>query len=375
MKNILLVLALATLFSACKKEPIESVEPVKSVKTITITESAKANSRQISGIVKSANESTLSFRVGGRVLSVNVNIGDNVVIGQILATLQQREFKLAVQTAQAKLASVRADLLEKTDALKRQQNLSKKNYVPQTAVVQAQAAYTAAKSNVDVARTELQNTQNDLTNTKLKAPFSGTISSRSVDAFNEVSAGNSIFNLQSDGALVVEMLLPETLIRDINHGDAVRVTFPTLKDANVSGIISEIGANAETGNAFPVKIELAKTPADIRSGMTAKVTLNFGEAAGDSVYLIPVSALDVRIPIKPKTNSDNKVAVFVFENGVVKKKLISIRDIRGNQFEVVDGLKTGDVLIVAGVPYLTEGQKVKQWEPTFNMPATINQKR
>lgn len=374
MKKLLLLLILPILIlSACKEEAATIEEPVRAVKTLTITEGAKANSRQISGAVKSADESDLSFRVGGRVATVSVKIGDKITKGQTLATLEQKEYKLAVKTAQAKLASARSDLVEKSDSLKRQKNLKKKDFVPQAAVDQAQAAYSAAKSNVDVANTALENTQQDLDNTSLKAPFDGSIATRSVEPFTEVSAGSTVFTLQSEGALKVEVLMPETLIRDVGLGDAVSVKFPTLKDTSVNGVVSEIGAKAESGNAFPVKVELAQTPADIRSGMTAQVTFNFGESDEASVYLIPVSALDVRIPVEQESSVAGEVPVFVLKDGMAQKRMVTIRDIRGNEFEVVGGLKSGDTVITAGVPFIQDGQKVKQWEPTYNIPATIQQ--
>ncbi len=171
--------------------------------------------------------------------------------------------------------------------------------------------------------------------------------------------------------------MPETLIRDVNYGDVVSVRFPTLKKIIAGGTISEIGAKAESGNAFPVRIQLAKTPADIRSGMTAQVTFNFGQASGTSVYLIPVSALDLRVPEKVLDNPKEQAKVFIFnqKKQIVEKRMVSIRDIRGNKLEVIEGLNTGDVLIVAGVPFLSEGQKVKLWEPTYNIPAKINLKK
>ncbi len=373
MKKLLLLLFPILFLTACKKDSVILEEPIKAVKTITISEDSKSNSRQISGTVKSADESDLSFRVGGRIASIKVKAGDKVKKGETLAILEQKEYKFAVQTTQAKLASARSDLLEKSDALKRQKNLKKKDFVSQASVDQARAAYGAAKSGVDVARTALQNAQNDLSNTTLKAPFDGAIGTRNAEPFTEISAGKTVFELQSEGSLKVEVLMPETLIRDVSHGDAVNVSFPTLKNQIIGGIISEIGAKAENGNAFPVKVELAKTIADIRSGMTAQVTFNFGKADKDSVYLIPVTALDIRVPSVDEKMVKNKAPVFIVNKGIAEKRIVTIRDIRGNEFEVVDGLKTGDVLIVAGVPFLNEGQKVKIWQPTYNTPATIKQ--
>lgn len=374
MKTLLVLMMPLLLLSACKEDAKIVAEPIRAVKTITISEASKANSRRISGIVKTSSESNLSFRVSGRVASVDVKTGDNVTKGQVLAKLEQKIYKLAVQSAKAKLSSARAALNEKSDALKRQKNLKKKDFVPQASVDKAQAAYSSAHSDVSIAKTNLENKQNDLDDTFLKAPFNGSIAARSIDAFVQVDAGKTIFELQSGDGFKVEVLMPETLIRDVSHGDGVNVSFPTLKGTIVKGSVTEIGAKAESGNAFPVKVELAETPPEIRAGMTAEVSFNFGETSDISVYLIPVSALDVRIPLESEKMVQGEAPVFIFntEKKTAEKRMVTIRDVRGNQLEVIKGLNTGDIVIVAGVPFIHDGQSVKLWEASYSIPATIN---
>ena len=378
MKKLLGILVPMLLIIACD-QAVETPEdnPVRAVKTLVISEASKANSRQISGVVKTANESELSFRVGGRVASVNVKRGSSVTKGQVLATLEKREYHLSLKEAQANLESARADLAEKKEAFRRQQNLKKKDFVSQAAVDKAQAAFQNTINSASIALTHLKTAQNNLKDTTLRAPFSGKIAKRLIEPFVELPSGKTAFQLQSKDGYKIEVLMPETLIRDVNYGDVVSVRFPTLKKIIAGGTISEIGAKAESGNAFPVRIQLAKTPADIRSGMTAQVTFNFGQASGTSVYLIPVSALDLRVPEKVLDNPKEQAKVFIFnqKKQIVEKRMVSIRDIRGNKLEVIEGLNTGDVLIVAGVPFLSEGQKVKLWEPTYNIPAKINLKK
>ncbi len=375
MEKLLVSIIPVLLLIACD-QAVETPEeqPVRAVKTLVISEASKANSRKISGVVKTANESELSFRIGGRVTSVKVKRGSSVTKGQVLATLETREYKLALKEAEANLASARADLVEKKEAFRRQKALKEKDFVSQAAVDKAQAAFQNAINSASVALTRLKTAQNDLGYTTLRAPFSGKIAKRLIDPFVQMSAGKTAFQLQSEGGHKIEVLMPETLVRDVDYGDVVSVSFPTLKGTIVGGTITEIGARAEAGNAFPLKIDLAKSLPNIRAGMTALVTFNFGEASGTPVYLIPVSALDLRVSEEAVDNSKRQARVFIFnpDKQIAEKRMVSIRDVRGNQFEVVNGLSTGDILIVAGVPFLTEGQKVKKWEPTYNIPATIN---
>jgi len=373
MRHILILIMPLLILSACKEEASVTETPVKAVKTITISEGAGSNSRQISGVVKTSGESILSFRVGGRVASVDVKIGDAVKKGQVLAKLEQKEYELAVQSARAEVASAKANLVEKSGDLTRQKNLKKQDFVAQSAVDQAQAAYSAAKSSVDVADAALRSAQNDLSDTTLKAPFEGSIAKRSIEPFVEISAGKEVFELQNEEGYKVEVLMPETLLKDVKKDDAVSVTFPTLSNTTIKGKVSEIGAKAETGNAFPVKVELDENTEGLRSGMTAQVSFSFGEATEQkAVYIIPVTALDVRVSKEVGKTIEGQAPIYIVNNGVAEKRMITIADIRGNELEITDGLNGGEVVIVAGVPFLTEGQKVKQWKPTYNKPATIN---
>jgi len=377
MKTLLLTPVLFALMvvSACDDAVQEIKDPsIRAVKTITISQSSRTNSRQISGVVKTTNESTLSFRVGGRVATVDVKAGDNVNEGQVLATLDQDDYALKLEQTQATLASERAVLSEKFDALKRQQSLKQKDYVSQAAVDQAQAAYEAAKGDVNVAKVKLKSAQNNMKDTTLRAPFAGKIAARKIDPFVEVSAGGTAFLLQNESGYGVNVLIPETIVREVSYGDVVSVRFPTLKETVVGGTVTQIGANAGAGNAFEIEIDLGSAPKGVRPGMTAQVTFNFGETSNTAVFLIPVSALDVRISQNSSDNTKRQAGVFVVNTStnVVEKRMVDIRDIRGNKLEVISGLQANDILVVAGVPFLTDGQKVKLWEPTYNAPATIN---
>lgn len=373
MKKNLLAFATLLIMAGCEQQVEVLEEPVRAVKTITVAENTLSNSRSIAGVVKNSNQSGLSFRVGARVASVEVGVGDVVSRGQVLAVLDKREYQLAVDSAAAQLASARADLVEKSDALRRQTNLRARDFVPQAAVDQAQAAFAAAESNVAVAETSLSTAQNNLDDTILTAPFDGVIAEKNIEAFSEVSPGSVVFEVLRSGGMEVDVLLPETLVRDVSYGDAVTVRFPTLEETVMAATVSRIGARADAGNAFDVTVTLSETPDDIRVGMTAQVAFNFGESNDTSVFLIPVSAIDVRIPAATQEVVESEVPVFVFEqvSNTAVRKMVSIRDIRGNEFEVTSGLSTGDIVITAGVPYLTDGQKVKLWQPDYTLPASI----
>ncbi|MFT6332712.1 MAG: RND family efflux transporter MFP subunit [Lentimonas sp.] len=377
MKKTFLTLALLPviiLFGCKDNSENETQEFVRSVKTIEITKANQDKFRSISGVVIAADNSDLSFRVGGRITEVNVDAGDLVTKGQILAKLEQRDFDLALQSSKAQLSQAQANLAEKKDNLRRQTALRKKDFVSKADFEKAQAEYQVALSEVSVAESGLKNATDNMERTILKAPFSGKIAARNIEPYTEIVAGSTVFELESNDAFKVEARMPETLIRQVNYGDLTKVTLPTLKNIEVGAVISRIASKTESGNAFPIEVTLDDNSHDIRPGMTANIYFNFGENAESSIYLIPITALDLRFFDKELGMLKDQAAIYLYdkESSTVKMNRVKIHDIRGNNLEVTEGLKEGDIVITAGVAFLQDGQKVKLWDPKYTVPATLD---
>lgn len=330
------------------------------------------NTRTLSGVVQTADESELSFRVSGRITEVQVKRGDAVERGDVLAKLERKEYTLAVNAAKAKLQSARSELTKARQENTRQQNLLKDNFVSKAAAEKAAATYQDALGKVGVARTDLQTSEDNLERTILRAPFDGTIATREIEAFREVVAGETAFLLQGSEGLEVETLVPETMIRKIEHGGNASITFPTLEGVEVAATIAQIGARSESGNAFPVTLRLEPTEADIRPGMTAqaRISLHSDNTQSAASVLVPTSAMDLRF-FDEIGKSEGKVFVVDPQTSTLKLVTVTVKDVRGNELEVADGLNAGDRVVVAGVSFLNEGQEVKLWEPRYSIPATL----
>ena len=361
------------LIAGCTQPTPQNELAVKSVKVITVSQSTDPTARSLSGTLVSASTSQLSFRVSGLIDLINVQVGDRVNAGDVVAKLTQREFKLGLDSAQAELNSARADYSEKEEELARQKQLKSQGFVAQAAVDQAQAAYNQAKSSLEVAKADLETAKNDLSYTVLASPVSGSVSQRSFEPFAEVSAGQTVFEIQAGDELEVEVLVPETMINDIDYGDIVAVTVPSVDSQSLTATVSEIGTTSVAGNAYQVSVRLAEPNTSLRSGMTAKVSFQQSTPDGQNTFLIPLTALDTRVGEKPLTLGDQQVSVFVVEDGVTVRRVITVNDLNGNDIQVIDGLSAGDNVIVAGVSFIDEGQSVSIWTPTYNLPAVIEQ--
>ena len=347
-----------------------AVAPPPVVKLETVSERATGQVRSISGVVEASDRSALSFQVSGRVTEVNVSVGETVVAGQVLALLDRTNYQIALDSARSQLTNARAKRSEAKEDLDRKLALIDKGFVTQAAVDSARAAYDAAAASVSVSTSDVERAQKDLDRTILSAPFAGTISSREIDPFVEVSVGTTLFEIQSAGDLEVRVLVPETIIREVDYGQPVSVSFPTLKGELFGGAVSEIASRAEAGNAFAVKVALVELgDADIRTGMSAKVTFNFQSYLnGREAFLIPLTAISIKdadLGAQGARSADrNRAPVFVYdpEKEVVFKRLVGLGDVRGNDIEVFSGLAEGEQIVTAGVAFLYDGMAARPWQ-------------
>jgi len=346
------------LLAACDEQQPEVMENVRAIKTITVSERGSGQLRRFPGIVAAVDTSSISFEVAGNTREVNVKVGDRVEEGQVLATLDDKPFQLNVEGAEAEVGRAKAQLAEKETDYVRQKTLYEKDWVAKAAYDQALAARDSAANQVSYAVSKLSLARRDFEKTVLAAPFDGVIANKFVDPFQEVARGEKVFEIYREGAMEVVVSVPETAIGEVYLGLPAEITFPSEQVASLKGRVSEIGTVAGDANAFPVKVALAEPPDRVLPGMTAEVALILGEAGGGTSYLVPVSAIAAG-------DAPGQGFVFVFDpqSSTVKKTAINGRGVQDNRVFITEGIAPGDVIAVAGVSFLRDGQKVKLMAP------------
>lgn len=376
-----LILALG----ACREDAPEPPERVRSVKTVVVAEVAGAAEREIGGVVAAVQQADLSFPVAGTIERVMVTEGTSIAAGTLLARLDPEPFQLAVSGAQARLTAARADLQEQQLSYSRQRTLFEKDIVAQAALDRAESALKTARAQVDAAASELANARRRLGQTELAAPFDGRIAERAVEPFQEVTPGELTFRIEGGRGFDVDVLVPETLIREIAYGDAATIRFPTQPGVEAGGTVVEVASRSDTGNAFPVTIRMdpdsLPAEADVRPGLSARVVFALARAAGERGYLIPLSAIALdkaggtgEEPAEGRDSPDagnagdaarRQAAVFLFDAArrTVRRVAVTVGDLRGNRVEVFSGLSEGDRVVAAGVPFLYDGMPARLWTP------------
>ncbi len=342
-KFLLVVVAASLLFSGCKEEVAIQKPPVVKVKQIEFTDAIQEE--KFSGIVRGRYETNLSFQVGGKIISRQVQAGSTVRAGEVLMTLDPKDIAEQSRSAEAQVASARAQLQLAKSNLDRYTELFKSEAIAAAILDQYKTQYDAALANYNAAVAQAQQSQNALEYTTLTANANGVISEISAEAGQVIAAGQTVLKLVQTNEFDVVVDIPENKISAVQIGQPVTITFWAISDV-VSGTVREISPMADSASrTFTVKISLPQVQS-VQLGMTANVLMR-----GDSpqAIILPLSAI---------YQTGNDAQVWIVNDGKVKLKKIEVAAFDDNAVQV-RGLNAGDVVVVAGVQKLRDGQAVR----------------
>lgn len=352
--------------SACQQETAAPVEEpmIRGLKGYQVSQSANAEVRRYPSVVQPAQESKLSFQVGGKLNAIDLVVGQRVKRGEILASINPASLKLRVQQSTASLNEATAQLNNAKLDYDRKLTLLEKNYVTQSEIDNALSQVKSLTAQVDQAKRQVDLAKEDLSKAELLAPFDGVISSIDTQDFSQVNAGEIILGLYSEGSYEVSFSVPAIIINKLKVGDRAAVSFADVPEQNFVGHIKELGARAGQISAFPVVVALDKPPESLRAGMAAEVELSILIGSGDDGLLVPISSFYFGGAPRPETSRTQQSAigtVFIYntDTSTVSTRQVQIQGIRENMAMVYDGLKQGDIVAAAGVSYLHDGQQVK----------------
>ena len=343
MKKFLAIIAMSFLLTGCNDEVAVQKPPLVKVQKIAVTNAA--SEENYSGTVRGRYETNLSFQVGGKIISRDVQIGSRVNVGEALMTLDPKDIVEQSRGAEAQVASTRAGLQLAKANLDRYTELFKSDAIAAAVLDQYQTQFDAAQAAYDAAVAQARQSQNALEYTTLTANADGVISAVNAEVGQVVSAGQSVLTLVQTHELEVVADIPENKISNVQIGQRVTITFWATNDS-VSGTVREISPMADsTARTFTVKISLPDVP-NIQLGMTANVAMR---EFSPSVIILPLSAI---------YQTGDAAQVWLVDGGKVSLKQIDIAAFDENSVQV-RGLKAGDVVVVAGVNKLHDGQPVR----------------
>lgn len=340
----------------CSGDKAPEVEEIRPVRFKAVTEAPIQVARRFSGITKAGEVVRMSFRTGGKVETLKVAVGDRVTVGQVIATLDNRDAKLNLEKALVALENSRIQSENARSNLNRVRALYENNNEPLSEYEKARDSYANASATYNADKRGAQLLKRELTYYTLKAPMDGIISSRVVEANENVTSGQEVAVIQSSDSIEVETGIPELWIPHIRRGQVVSIFYPSMPERPFEGHVTEVAfeSDKET-HTYPVTLSMEGAGEDIRPGMPASVIFEFDKSVAGAMLLVSAHAV--------AKDYDGYFVYTVEETGkgegVVTKRRVTVGRMITEGFEIASGLQVGEKVVTAGVSFLTDGKKVK----------------
>jgi RND family efflux transporter MFP subunit len=356
LKNILYILPVAALFTACGSSPANTILEKDTTAPVPVTLAVAGASAdnalvEMSGQMVSSHAAAISTRMMGYITKMNVGIGDNVHAGQLLFSIQSTDIKAKDAQVAANIAAADAALANAKKDLERFKILHAQNSATDRELENVTLQYKATLAQSDATHQMRSEVNANMAYADVKAPFNGTVTQKMMDAGSLASPGMPILMLESAGALQATASVTEDRIKYIHLGMHVNITSDA--DGTIDGTVSEISrSSVATGGQYLIKINPTNSEGFL-AGMYIRIS-------------IPVTTNNditnevIRIPLSSLVTQGDLTGVYTISN---KNKAL-LRWLRtgrttGSEIEVLSGLATGEKYIKEANGRIWNGAAVK----------------
>jgi len=341
---ILAVLAAA----GCAKQDT-APEPLRPVLIQAVRLAPAAASAVFPGEVRARHESDLAFRIGGKIVSREVDVGAAVRKGQTLARLDPGDVALALRTAEAQLAAAETDFSFAEAELKRSQSLLEQRFISQAALDGKRNAFNVAKARLEQARSQRALAANQIVYATLAADRDGVITAVNAEAGQVVAAGQAVARLARPDEREVWISVPESRLAELRDAPELAANLWADPARLYAAKVREIAPSADAvTRSFQVKVSLPEADSNVRLGMTANVMVKRSGAGATA-----------KLPLPALASRDGKPVVWVVsDQGEAQPRAVEVAGYQQDGVLIAAGLRDGEKVVVAGAHKLLPGQKV-----------------
>ncbi|WP_370235784.1 MULTISPECIES: efflux RND transporter periplasmic adaptor subunit [Henriciella] len=304
---------------------------------------------KFTGLVAAKRTSELGFSAGGRIARMNADVGDRVVTGQSLATLDTRGLRSQLNSAEAQIAEAVANHALAMSTVERQNALLAKGHVAQQRVDEAVAQATTARARIDAARAQADTLRVQIDLSSITAPYAGVITRRNFDEGAIASPGAPVFELVESSALEARIGLPSSLAAELVVGD----TYELLGDRGpvAATLRSVTGIIDSSQRTVTTVFDILDSDA-VSTG--AVVRLEMQRSVSEPGLWVPVSALS--------EGQRGLWSLYIAkqEEGAWRARpgLVEVIQSEGERAYVRGAVSDGDRIIIDGLQRITPGQAI-----------------
>ncbi|MCA2406471.1 efflux RND transporter periplasmic adaptor subunit (plasmid) [Rhizobium leguminosarum bv. viciae 248] len=349
--NIVALMVGTALISSCAPQEEEKVEAPRPVLSMTVKQTP-ATSLGLTGTIEPTIETELGFRILGRMIARNVNVGDLVKKHDVVAAIDPLALELAVRNAQSDVENSDAQLRNAVTTEQRQRALLASRSGTEASLEEAEQARRTAAAAVAKAQANLDKAKEQLGYAQLRAEFDGVVTATSAEVGQVVSTGQTVVTIARPDKRDAVVDVPQAAAQKLKTGAPFEVTLQLDPTIRTSGIVREIAPEAETSTRTSrTKIALTNPPEAFRLGSVIRASATI---AADPEIVLPSSAI--------LAGSDGP-SVWIVDAPARKVSLRRVKidgDVEdGGTVRVTEGLVPGERVVVAGVHKLEDGQTIR----------------
>ena len=335
--NKKLLFAAGLILAACGQQNSGSTAAVSTqqdaIPQVSIITAAKEKLPQTalySSTVQANVVNNIAPQSGGRIQKLNVEVGDYVSKGQVLAEMD----RVQLDQAQLKLKNDETEL-ERVRALLAQGGIS-------------QADFDQLELACNVSRSSYSNIEE---NTILRSPVSGVVTARNYDRGDMYAMAQPIYTVQQITPVKILVAISETDYTRVHRGDRVSLSADALPGKSFEGTVNRLYPTMDSAtHTFNVEVLVPNSRRELRPGMYVRVTVNFGDSNSITVPDVAVN----------KMQGAGTRTVFVLdEQDCAVVKIVTLGRHFDGKYEILSGLQEGDRVVVKGNSTLKAGQKVE----------------
>lgn len=331
----------AVFTSSCSSESQSKNVTDKDSTSAIPVEVAKTESGDISAYYSSTatleaeEEAMVVAKVRGIVKKLNVEEGDLVQAGDVLAQLEDEQLEIEARRAKATM-----DRLQ--NELNRKKELYEKNLISAQEFENAKYEFQAQKSEYELAQLKIRNS-------KIRAPIDGVISDRLIKVGNMINADQEVFEITDFDPLLAVLKVPEHEMSKIEKGQKALVQVDAISGQKFQGEVLRISptVNPETGT-FEVTVSVKDESRQLKPGMFGRVQIVYD--THKNVLTVPKNAI---------MTEDGASSVYVIKDNMAYRQMVKTGYVHENNIEVMEGLTPTDTVVTVGQSSLQDSALVE----------------
>lgn len=364
---VALLCVAAGLLAGCESQTKNAEAPPIPVTVAEAQEYSGAEGVNYSASIVPYTQLPVAFKSAGYVTSIlqrkgvdgrvrNLQQGDWVKRGMVLATVRQADYQHALAQYKGQLEQARAGAQKAKEDFARAQALYSANALTQTDYDAAKAQLDSSQGAVTTAKAAVAQAQQALSDCELRAPMNGQILQRNIELGALVGTGTTGFTMGDTRAVKAIFGVPDTVLGSIALGKKQAIETETYNQ-QFTGLITAVAPQADQkSRTFQVEVTVPNPKDLLKAGMIATLVLGQTKLA-TPVLVVPLNA------IVSTTDGSRAFSVFVAardgEKDVARRRMVQTGSAYGNNVAILKGLDPGDRVILNGATLVNEGQVVR----------------